>query len=135
MGLISNSLFAIQHSHLAQAGSRQSISSWASQFTHKLLNIPHKQWLYQNVRIHIRLVEGLTTAEHNTIQDKVVALLFTDPDDLLPHHQPLLTNQDFERLGQGSTLDRQHWIAQMTSAVAAAKHTLHKRQRDVTGLS
>ncbi len=130
MGRISKSLFAIQHSHLTQIGSRQSISSWASQFTHKILNIPHKQWLYRNARIHIRLVEGLTTAEHNTIRDKVVALLSTDLDDLLPQHQPLLTNQDFERLGRGTTLDRQHWVAQMTSAVAAAKLTLPKRHRE-----
>ena len=134
MGRISTSFFTIQRTHLNHSGSRLSITSWASQFTHKLLNIPHKQWLYRNARIHIRLVEGLTTAEHNTIRDKVVALLFTDPDDLLPHHQPLLTNQDFERLGRGSTLDRQHWIAQMTSAVAAAKITRKKRQREGTGL-
>ncbi len=130
MGRISKSLLAIQQSHLTQVGSRQSISSWASQFTHKLLNIPHKQWLYRNARIHIRLVEGLTTAKHDTIRDQVVTLLSTDPDDLLPQHQPLLTNQDFEHLGRGTTLDRQHWVAQMTSAVAAANHILPKRSRE-----
>jgi hypothetical protein len=40
-------------------------------------------------------------------------------DDLLPEHQHLL-EIDFKGLGEGSTLDRQYWLANMDSAVRAA---------------
>ena len=71
----------------------------------------------------------MTAAEHHAIKDKVAALLNTYPDELLPRHRPLLLQQNFTHLGQGPTLDRQHWIAQMRSAPAAAKH---KRPREET---
>lgn len=129
IGRICKSLFTFQHNHLVQTHSQQSISSWACKFTQLILNIPHKQWLYRNARIHIRLVENMTAIEHQDIKDKVAALLNTDPDELLPQHRPLLLQQNFTHLGQGSTLDRQHWIAQMQSALAAAKH---KRPREET---
>ena len=132
MGRISISLFEVQKAHLRQSQSRLSISSWACQFTQRILAIPHQQWLYRNARIHIRLIEGLTAADHNRIQDRVSHLLHTDPDDLLPQHQPLLLKQNFYQLGIGTSLDRQHWIAQMNSAIAAASHATHKRTREDT---
>ena len=100
MGRISKSLFAIQQAYLVQTHTQYSISSWACKFTQLVLTIPHRQWLYCNARIHIRLVENMTAAEHHAIKDKVVTLLGTDPDDLLPHHQPLLLQQNFTQLGQ-----------------------------------
>jgi hypothetical protein len=127
MGRISKSLFAIQKAYQAQTHDQYSIASWACKFTQLILNIPHRQWLYRNARIHIRLVENMTAADHHAIKDKVATLLNTDPDDLLPHHRPLLLQQNFTQLGQGPTLDRQHWIEQMRSALAAAKH---KRPRE-----
>ena len=72
----------------------------------------------------------MTAPEHHAIRDTVLTLLHTDPDDLLPQHQHLLLDQDFHQLGSGTTLDRQHWIAHMNSALAAAKYTGHKRTRD-----
>ena len=130
MGRISTSLFTFQHNHLVQTHSLQSISSWACKFTQLILNIPHRQWLYRNARIHIRLVEKMTATEHHDIKDKVAALLNTDPDELLPQHRPLLLQQNFTHLGQGPTLDRQHWIAQMQSALAAAKHKRPHEETD-----
>ena len=48
MGRISTSLLEVQQAHLRQSRSHQSISSWACQFTQRLLAIPHQQWLYRN---------------------------------------------------------------------------------------
>ena len=70
----------------------------------------------------------MTTAEHHDIRDKVVTLLNTDPDDLLPHHRRLVLQKDFGNLGEGPTIDRQHWIAQMHTALAAAKHKRPKEE-------
>ena len=125
-----SSLFRLQRTYLQQSRSPQTISSWARQFTQHVLHITHQQWLYRNARIHIRVLENMTAPEHHAIRDTVLALLHTDPDDLLPQHQYLLLDQDFYQLGSGMTLDRQHWIAHMNSALAAAKHTGHKRARD-----
>ena len=130
MGRISTSLLTFQRKHLVQTHSLQSISSWARKFTQLILNIPHRQWLYRNARIHIRLVENMTATEHHQIRDKVATLLNTDPDDLLPQHRPLLVQQNFTHLGQGPTLDRQHWIAQMQSALAAAQHKRPNEKTD-----
>ncbi len=129
-GRICSSLFRLQRTYLQQSRSPQAISSWACQFTQHVLHITHQQWLYRNARIHIRVLENMTAPEHHAIRDTVLALLHTDPDDLLPQHQYLLLDQDFHQLGSGTTLDRQHWIAHMNSALAAAKHTGHKRARD-----
>ena len=132
LGRISISLFDVQQTHLRQTRSHLSISSWACQFTQRILAIPHQQWLYRNARIHIRLLEGLSTGDHNVIHDKVISLLRINPEDLLPQHQPLLLTQDFYQLGSGPSQDRQYWIAQMESALAAANHTTYKRARDIS---
>ena len=50
---------------------------------------------------------------------EVLERLTTTTDDLLPEHQHLL-EIDFKGLGEGSTLDRQYWLANMDSAVRAA---------------
>ena len=129
-GRICSSLFRLQRTYLQQSRSPQAISSWACQFTQHVLHITHQQWLYRNARIHIRVLENMTAPEHHAIRDTVLTLLHTDPDDLLPQHQHLLLDQDFHQLGSGTTLDRQHWIAHMNSALAAAKYTGHKRTQD-----
>lgn len=78
-----------------------------------------------------QILENMTATEHHAISDTILTLLHTDPDDLLQQHQYLLHQQDFHQLGSGSTLDSQHWIAHMNSALAAAKHTGHKRTQEV----
>lgn len=118
---ISKSLFAIQEEWLQQVGSRLSIESWTKQFLTRVLNITHRQWLYRNSRIHIRQIEGLSLAEHEHIMQQVRSLIGTDPMDLLPQHRSLL-DKDYEALGEGTSADRQFWIAQMESALKARKH-------------
>ncbi len=125
---ISKSLFAIQEEWLQQVGSRLSIESWTKQFMTRVLNITHRQWLYRNSRIHIRQIEGLSLAEHEHIMQQVKTLISTDPMDLLPQHQFLL-HKDYEALGEGTSADRQIWIAQMESALKA-----QKRQRSCSNV-
>ena len=126
MGRISTRLFHLQRNHLQQIRSNLSMKSWSCQFIQKVLNITHRQWLYRNARIHIRLVENMTQLDHNKVKNRVLDLLGTDPEDLLPQHQSLL-HQDIFQLGKGPTTDRQYWVAQMESAIAAS--TCLKRKR------
>jgi rhamnose utilization protein RhaD (predicted bifunctional aldolase and dehydrogenase) len=58
--------------------------------------------------------------EHNQAINRVEEYSLIDPEDLLPKHQYLL-DTDFEALGSGPTIDRQIWLANITSACAAAR--------------
>jgi hypothetical protein len=51
--------------------------------------------------------------------DEVAQLILVEPRSLLPQHRHLLET-DFEKLGSGDTLERQYWLANMTSAIQAA---------------
>lgn len=95
---ICTSLFALQQTYLQQSQAPQSISSRACQFTQKVLHITHNQWLYRNASIYIRLIENMTEAVHHAIRDTVLTLLQTDPDNLFPHHQPLLCHRTSDNL-------------------------------------
>ena len=117
---ISNALFAMQEEYLMHMRSKWHIETWSKNFLTRILNITHRQWLYRNSRIHIRQVEGLSAADHESIVEKVRTLIGTDPTDILPKHRSLL-HTDFEALGEGTSTDRQYWIAQMESAIKAQK--------------
>jgi hypothetical protein len=72
------------------------------------------------------MVEGKTTSEHEEIRQQVIDMLTTEETDLLPQHHHLL-HRDFSALGAGTTGDRQYWLADMNSALQAARsrHTPH----------
>jgi hypothetical protein len=61
----------------------------------------------------------MTADEHHTIIDLVKDMMLVDPANLLPCHRGLL-QVDFERLGEGSAVDRKLWLTKMHSAIAAA---------------
>ena len=87
----------------------------------KLLNITHKQSIFRNSKKHFRGEGGLTAAESQSIFDQVKELMHTDPDKLLPKHKHLMS-EDFRALGEGAARHRQYWIANMETAIAAARH-------------
>ena len=55
-------------------------------------------------------------------------MMLIDPEDLLPQHRVLL-ERDFQALGEGSTVDRQIWLAQVKAALGASE-TLGSKQRN-----
>jgi hypothetical protein len=118
-GRIPHSLVDLQSSYLRRSKSFWKIKTWASHCTQHLLNITHRQWLYRNARIHLRKVEGLTTADHLEVFLLVKKMMLVDPSDLLPQHRRLL-ELDFQQLGEGPTIDRKMWLQQMNSALLAA---------------
>ena len=118
-GRICNALFQVQMDWLSKTGSRWSISGWSVMFVSKVLDITHRQWLYRNARIHLKVAEGLTQPAHEAITSKVLTLMGTDPMELLPQHRHLL-ELDFFALGNGPTVDRQYWIKSIESALQAS---------------
>jgi hypothetical protein len=119
-GRITTSLLRLQERFLEEAGSRQSIRAWSTNLIHHLVGIVHKQWLYRNANIHLKVVEGRTTAEHREIMSEVRHMMAVDPLDLLPCHQHLL-KQNWEMMGATSTSTRLVWLEQMDSALAAKR--------------
>ena len=96
-----------------------SIQAWGQIFTQHVLMITHRQWVYRNMRVHLRLHENKTEDEHHNISDNICKMLTVHTMDLLPQHRQLL-DIDFEQLGRGDTIDRQYWLANMSSATHAA---------------
>ena len=111
--------------HLRTASRWNLAESWAKELAVKLLQITHRQWLYRNATVHFTS-EGHNIRQHEAIIRKVEDLRWIDPDDLLPESQHLLT-EDFTLLHAGHTEDKEHWIAEMESTMAAAA-SKHARQ-------
>jgi hypothetical protein len=70
--------------------------------------------------VHYKARDGLTERQQLKIMRQCEALLWTDPSILQPSDRQLL-DVDFEALGDGPAVDRQLWISEMESAVAAAR--------------
>ena len=102
-GRISASLLSLQQASLTKENSPIHIKTWSTHFIQRVLDITHQQWLFRNTRVHIRLLEGKTTEEHNAIMEDVLERLSTSPGDLLPQHRHLL-EVNFSRLGEGTLL-------------------------------
>ena len=92
--------------------------SWGRKFINKLHNIIHKQWIYPNTFIHYWDTDGLTTLEHHKIINRVEEYALIDPEELLPRHQYLM-EAAFETLGSSLAYNRQIWLVNVDSAVAA----------------
>ena len=56
--------------------------------------------------------------------DNVEDYAMTDPEDLPPQNCYLL-DIDFEALGEASSIEKQFWVAEIETAVAATDHIKH----------
>jgi hypothetical protein len=133
-GRVGHTIFRLQRKSLSDAQSRMHIKTWATLFIQHVLTITHQQWAFRNARVHIRLLEGKTAAEHRDIMEEVLDRIATPEDDLLPQHRHLI-DVDFARLGEGTTADRQYWIANLDSAVKAATQRGRMLDEEVGGMA
>ena len=120
-GRVGSQLFQLQQDKLHRHPSRLHIKTWGSKFIQHVLSITHDQWIFRNARVHIKLLEHKTVDEHDSIMESVMDRLTTPPEDLLTQHRHLM-EMDFTKLGEGTTADRQYWIATVDSARKAATH-------------
>ena len=101
-------------------GLRTTSDYWARGLIRRLLLLTHHQWIFCNAGVHHE-VEGLTQSQHEELMEKCESMVTVHPGDLLPEHRDLL-RVNFEELGEGHTLGRQYWLADMESALSAADH-------------
>ena len=86
------------------------LERWGRRLVSLLMQATHKQWLFRNLHVHYKKLEGLTEEQHLLIFQKVEELMLADPADLLPRNHILLEG-DFTELGKGPTVHRQCWVA------------------------
>ena len=79
------------------------VCSWSKHLLQHLINITHQQWLYQNARLHLHMVERKIMTENQKIMLEVSDMMLVDPLELLPCHVSLL-QQDFLLLTERCTL-------------------------------
>ena len=88
--------------------------TWSHGLIEQLLQIEHRQWLLRNALIHYQLPDGRTVAQQEKIVKRILELVWTDPDSLLPEHRTLL-DEDFDKLGAADASDQAYWIAEMNN--------------------
>jgi hypothetical protein len=69
--------------------------------------LTHKQWIFRNADVHHK-IDGLTSAQHDALSEKIRTLIKTSPANLLPCHCHLL-DRNFHDHGNGETIHQQLW--------------------------
>jgi hypothetical protein len=90
-----------------------------SKFIKSLIDLTHKQWLFQNSDVHY-VSEGLTANQHDELTTKIHELMKTNCNALLACHRHFM-RINFNVLGSGPVLACQVWVAIMEMAVSVAK--------------
>ena len=96
-----------------------SVELWGARFIKSLLSITHKQWLYRNSDVH-HAIDGLSARKHQELTAKIHILLKTKKESLHERHRHLM-EVDFAKLGSGTTIARQVWVANVEMAISVAR--------------
>jgi hypothetical protein len=97
---------------------RGSVELWGAKFIKSLISITHKRWLYRNSDVH-HVIDGLSLRQQQELTTRIRELLETKKNSLLKQHKHLM-EVDFIKLGGGTTIARQVWIANVEMAISVA---------------
>ena len=125
-GRILTYMVQIQRDHLVNIDTFRTAESWARDLIEQLLRLTHRQWLLRNALLQFRLPDGRTYAERERLVERIMELMWTDPDDLLPEDRTLMT-EDFKKLAKADATDQAYWIAETEVAIKAAQF-IHNRE-------
>ena len=126
-GRILSYLVQLQREHLAARDTWRTAETWARGLIEQLLRLTHRQWLLRNALLHYKLPDGRTLAQRERLVERIMELMWTDPDELLPEDHALL-DEDFEKLGEADANDQAYWVAEMESALQAARHVFERER-------
>jgi hypothetical protein len=104
---------------LCQYIPRGSVELWGTKFIKSLMSITHKEWLCRNSDVH-HVINGLSLQQQQELTTRICELLETKKNSLLEQHRHLM-EVDFIKLGSGTTIARQVWIANVEMAISVAK--------------
>jgi len=85
-GRVCASWFHLRQDDILKRKLRRSAGKWMKGLMRRLLQITHQQWTYRNATVHLKMKDGRTTAQHETILSEILECAYVDPDDLLAKH-------------------------------------------------
>jgi hypothetical protein len=118
-GRVPHVLIETIHPMLRQYSPRGSIDLWGAKLIKSLISITHKQWLYRNSNVH-HVIEGLSSQQQQELTERIRELLKVKKNTLLERHKHFM-DVDFNKLGCGTTIARQVWVANVEMAMSVAK--------------
>jgi hypothetical protein len=89
-GKVSKMFQKIQDTHCILLGTNVNGGDWMKQFTERLINISHAQWLYQNFTLHHYAKGYLRQRTENDISREVKLLVEMQPSEIPPESRYLL---------------------------------------------
>jgi hypothetical protein len=104
---------------LCQYNPKGSVDLWGAKFIKSLISITHKQWLYRNSNMH-HVIDGLSSQQQQKLTARIHRLLETKRMSLLERHKHFM-DVDFMKLGSGTTIAHQVWVANVKMAIGIAK--------------
>ena len=84
----------------------------------------HHSRVYQAKYLHTWLhqkVDRLTEQEHEELYSRVVRLMETRIESLLPCYRHLLSEVNFRKLGEGRASSRLMWVTRMEAAIVSSR--------------
>jgi hypothetical protein len=118
-GRIPRLLIETIHPMLRRYKPRCSINIWGAKFIKSLITITHKQWLYRNNDVH-HVIDGLSSRQQQELAERIRELMKVRKNTLLGRHKHFM-DVDFNKLGSGTTIARQVWVANVEMAISVAK--------------
>ncbi len=118
LGLFCGRLNPILH-HYNQTHAPPVQTLWLCWVTNSLIQLTHKQWLYQKSDMHF-VSKGLTAMQHDKLTARIHKLMRTKCTTLLSRHQHFM-DTNFLKLGSGPKLKHQVWVSNIEMAICIAK--------------
>ena len=120
-GRISTLWVEMRHHEVESDNLQTTAEYWAKGLIRRLIQIIHRQWIYRNSTVHMKVKGGLTQTQHDHLMNTIEDYLHVDPMSLLPEDRSLLTI-DFDALAAAPPGHQETWAAEMETAVSAAGH-------------
>ena len=92
---------------------------WGDRFIESFISITHMQWLYRNSDVH-HVIDELSSGQQQELTARIHELLETKNNSLLERHKHLM-DVDFVKVGSGTTIAQQVWVANVEMAISVAK--------------
>ena len=119
-GMISKEFREIQTAHCMVAPCAMNGDDWVKQFTAKLLQISHSQWIYRNFTLHERRRGLLALKAREQVLTDIRNLMDTDPEEV-PAASRYLLELDFSHLADSVNEDQAYWVVAVKAAKVAGQ--------------
>ena len=118
-GRLPVALRRLQHNHCQLTGDGSG-DAWMTQFTRRLIDISHGQWLYRNFTLHNNTNGYLLLQRQEEVLARITQLAASDPSEL-PEESRFLLEMEPSSLETAPLLQQEYWAAAMKAALIAGR--------------